>query len=170
MGGMSGRVRVAAQFSREIEAGLDTPSLRQHDWHAFDRFRLRVGTAVTQIRAALQPAFDQGLVVDVMGASTKGNITLQVLGLGPDQIRQAIDRSPAKEGFHTITGIPIVGEAGARREPADLWLANIWQFRESVLRRERWYLAQGGSILFPLPQVEVVRETWGMLPSVEEEG
>ena len=158
------RVSVAVQFNREIEAGLDTPTLRRHDWQAFDRFRTRVQTAIRQVQAALQPAFDQQLVVDVCGASTKGNITLQVLGLGPDQIRQVLDRSDAKWGAHTITGIPIVSERVAQQDPADLWLLNIWQFRESVLRRERWYLQQGGTILVPLPQVEVVRETWGMLP------
>ena len=160
---LAGRVSVGAQFGREIEAGLDTLTLRTHRWQAFDRFRTRVQTAIRQVRAALQPAFDQQLVVDVCGASTKGNITLQVLGLGPDKIRQVLDRSDAKWGAHTITGIPIVSERVAQQDPADLWLLNIWQFKESVLRRERWYLQQGGTILVPLPQVEVVRETWGML-------
>jgi NDP-4-keto-2,6-dideoxyhexose 3-C-methyltransferase len=155
-----GTTALAAQFTLEAQQGLDLLTLRAHKWEAFDRFRRGVAEAVTQIRAALEPAFDQGRTVDVYGASTKGNITLQLLGLGPDRIRQAIDRAPGKVGRHTITGIPIVGDDHVGTTPADLWLANIWQFRESILQREAWYLQQGGTILFPLPYVELVRDSW----------
>jgi hypothetical protein len=32
----------------------------------------------------------------------------------------------------------------------------IWQFREAIIQREAEYLARGGRLLFPLPQVEVI--------------
>jgi NDP-4-keto-2,6-dideoxyhexose 3-C-methyltransferase len=99
--------------------------------------------------------------VDVYGASTKGNILLQVLDVGPGTIRQAIDRSPAKWGRYTVTGIPIVGEEQGKVDLAAAWLVPIWQFRESVLLREQDYLAQGGTLIFPLPVCEIIRRTWG---------
>lgn len=128
---------------------------------ALARFRTRIARVQAQVLAALQTAHDAGRVIDVYGASTKGNILLQVLGIGPALVRQAIDRSPAKAGCYTLTGIPIVDEAAL--EPgaeADLWLCPIWQFRESVLRRNRWFLDGGGTILFPLPACEIVQQTW----------
>ena len=151
---------VALQLTHEMQLRLDTPTIRRGDLSAFGEFKWKVEQAKTQIAAALASAFAENRVVDVYGASTKGNILLQVLGLGSDQIRQAIDRSPEKHGQLTITGIPIVGEDPGQYEPADLWLCPIWQFRESVLRREAWYLRQGGTILFPLPVVEIVRASW----------
>lgn len=151
---------VGLQMVHEAKQGLDTPTLREGKLDAFVAFRNRVEAVKTQVRAALETAWEQGAVVDILGASTKGNILLQVLDVGPKQARQAIDRSPQKAGLLTITGIPIVGEEQGRKEPADLWLSPIWQFRESVLRREEWYLKQGGTILFPFPQVEVVKASW----------
>lgn len=153
-------ISLAGQLAAEASLGLDIPTVRAGISPAFAAFGRRIRQRTIQIRAALAAALDENRVVDVYGASTKGNILLQVLGLGPQEIRQAIDRSPEKTGRLTLTGIPIVGEEGARVEPADVWLCPIWQFRESALRRERWYLEQGGTILFPLPQVELVRESW----------
>lgn len=150
-----------AEFlTQEAILGLDTPRLRDGDYRAFDLFRDRVRTAKDQIQATLHQAYMDDLVVDVYGASTKGNILLQVMGLGPERIRQAIDRSPEKAGHMTVTGIPIVGEEEGRATPADVWFSPIWQFRPSVLARESWYLEQGGTIIFPLPHVEVVRQAW----------
>lgn len=151
---------VGYQLVREAQQGLDTPTIREGASPAFAQFAHRVARAQRQIAAAVQQATDQGLMIDVYGASTKGNILLQVLGIGTEQVRQAIDRSPEKAGLHTITGIPIVGEVAGRADPADIFLAPIWQFRESMLRREQWILDEGGTIIFPLPHCEIVRGTW----------
>jgi SAM-dependent methyltransferase len=149
-----GAARVSQQLHKEAEAGLsNNPFILPPYLH----FKRLVGEATTQILAVVDQARDEKKVIDLYGASTKGNILLQVLQLGPNVIRQAIDRSPQKFGYYTITGIPIVGEDEAKKRPADLWLCPIWQFKPSVLKREGWYLAQGGTIVFPLPYVEVVQ-------------
>jgi hypothetical protein len=31
-----------------------------------------------------------------------------------------------------------------------------WHFRENILRREANFLARGGKMIFPLPQIEIV--------------
>lgn len=150
---------VEQQYQREAAQGLSTLAL-QVSPEAYLRFGRRVRTAMEQIHATFEAARLNGSVVDVYGASTKGNILLQVMNISSSDVRQAIDRSPEKHGYHTITGIPIVGEEQAKVEPADAWLVPIWQFRPSVLKRERWYLRQGGQMIFPLPQCEVVKESW----------
>jgi hypothetical protein len=127
-------------------------------WEALAKFSWRVNQAAAQVRGAVDAARAAGLTVDLYGASTKGNTLLQVAALGPDRIRQAWERSPAKVGRTTVTGIPIVSEEAGRADPPASLLCNIWQFREAVLQREAAYLAAGGAMIFPLPEVDVVQQ------------
>lgn len=151
---------VMKQLLAEEAAGLSLPAIHNGDFGAFDRFSFRVRNATVQIQSVLQQVTREGGGLDIYGASTKGNITLQQLGVGPEQARQCIDRNPEKHGRLTITGVPIVGEEEGRQQPAGTWLCNIWQFREQVVKRERQYLKQGGTMVFPLPHAEIVREGW----------
>lgn len=135
---------------RQLEAGCE-------DWQTLERFAWRVGEVRNQIQAAIDQIVDRG-PIDVYGASTKFNTLAQYCGLDDGVIRQAWERSPEKVGRRTITGIPIVDEATGRADPPVALLAGIWQFRESILQRETDYLAGGGTILFPLPVVDVVQQ------------
>lgn len=125
------------------------------DWHTLERFAWRVGQVRAQITAALGHLATRG-PIDVYGASTKFNTLAQYCGLDGTLIRQAWERSPEKVGRQTVTEIPIVSEATGRADPPAALLAGIWQFRESILTREAGYLAGGGTILFPLPVVDLV--------------
>ena len=149
---------VAAQLLAEHEAGLSVEQIGRGDLSAFTFFRTRVSTICAHLQAILAVARSQGQVVDWYGASTKSNCTLQVLGWGPGEIRQAIDRNPEKAGRRTITGIPIVGEKDWMANPAPITLIGIWQFKDFVLKRERAYLKQGGAFVIPLPHVEIIQE------------
>jgi hypothetical protein len=122
-----------------------------------DEFAQRAYKVRDELRDVLERARAEGKVVDIYGASTKGNTLLQFCDLGPDVIRRAWERSESKWGRRTATGIPIVSESEGRQHPPDILLALIWQFRESILERERGYLENGGAFLFPLPTVELVR-------------
>ena len=159
---------VRDQFEIERRWNLSPEDIEKGNLSAFDTFRQRVEQAKLHIQATLDACHAAGAIVDVYGASTKGNILLQVMNVGPLLVRQAIDRSPEKHGLYTITGIPIVSEEVAKIDPADCWLVPIWQFRESALRRERWYLEGGGQMIFPLPSCEIVKESW-QLPLVRTE-
>jgi NDP-4-keto-2,6-dideoxyhexose 3-C-methyltransferase len=157
---------VVAQRDREHAAGLSPDRIQ--DGVALQAFAQRVQTVKTQITTLLWQTLLDGKVIDVYGASTKGNVLLQVLEIGALHVRQAIDRSPAKWGRFTLTGIPIVSEEAARGDPADVWLCPIWQFRDFMLAREAWYLKQGGAVIFPLPYCEVVRASWWQYAGEDE--
>lgn len=88
---------------------------------------------------------------DLYGASTKGNTLIQTFGIGPGQVGCAWERSREKWGKFTTTGVEIVSEAVGRGSRAKLLLVLPWHFRDSILEREREFLAAGGRILFPLP-------------------
>jgi SAM-dependent methyltransferase len=148
------RRRVLEQLAREDAAGL-------HGGHGvpaiFHDFVWRVTEVRKQLVAAVDQVRRQGGTVDLYGASTKANTLLQWCGLNRRLIRRAIDRTPAKWSRYTVgTHIPIVSEEEGRTDPATAWLVGIWQFRPAVLLREAAYLEQGGTLIFPLPQVEIV--------------
>lgn len=125
-------------------------------WSAIERFAWKAGEVRYQIQAAVEQATGHGLTIDLYGASTKANTLLQYCGLDGTLIRQAWERNREKVGRWTATGIPIVDEVSGRADPPQILLAGIWQFRAAVLQREATYLAQGGQILFPLPEVDLV--------------
>jgi hypothetical protein len=54
------------------------------------------------------------------------------------------------------TRIPIISEAEARSRRPDFLLVLPWHFRENLIQREASYLRSGGSLIFPLPRIEVV--------------
>jgi hypothetical protein len=127
------------------------------NWETLARFSWRVDQATAQVRAAVDLALVQG-PVDLYGASTKANTLLQVCGLGPMQIRWAWERSPEKWKRETVTRIPIVSEATGRLDPPPTLLLGIWQYRDTVLQREAAYLSRGGTVIVPLPEVDIARQ------------
>jgi len=131
------------------------------DWASLERFAWRVEVATKQIRAAIALRRTAGRVVDLYGASTKANTLLQVCGLTRAWLRQAWERSPEKVGLRTAgTDIPIVSEETGRAEPPDALLVGIWQFRPGVVLREAAFLDGGGTLIFPLPAVDLVSQRW----------
>jgi SAM-dependent methyltransferase len=138
----------------EREVKLVTPA-------KIDRFRQKVESLKRRIVELIEQALELGWVIDLYGASTKGNTLLQYCELGYPDIRQALDRAPEKWGRYTVgSGIPIISDQNsvfAYAGRADLLLCPIWQFKPAVLERERAYLESGGRILFPMPEPEIVK-------------
>lgn len=165
--GFRSGVTVDRQLSLERAQGLSTDRLAGGDLSALDLFRLRVQRAIGQLKRLIDATYRSNAILDIYGASTKGNILLQLAAVGPEIARQAIDRSAPKHGRCTATGIPIVGEEAARADPAQIWLVPIWQYRDFMLQREAWYLARGGRMIFPLPTVEIVAQDWEQPVRVE---
>ena len=65
--------------------------------------------------------------------------------------------NPDKLGCYTPgTGIPIVSEAEAKAMRPDYFLVLPWHFKNGILEREAEYLAAGGKMIFPLPEIEIV--------------
>jgi hypothetical protein len=91
------------------------------------------------------------------GASTKGNVVLQFCGLTVKDIPLIADINPDKFGCYTPgTHIPIVSEKEARALKPDYFLVLPWHFKDGILRREKEYLTEGGKMIFPFPEIEIV--------------
>ena len=91
------------------------------------------------------------------GASTKGNVLLQFCGFSPSEIPCIAEINPDKFGSFTPgTLIPILPESEVRAMKPDYMLVLPWHFRDSIIRRESEYMANGGKLIFPLPEIEIV--------------
>jgi hypothetical protein len=130
--------------------GLHTP-------RPYRDFEERVFRHRADLRRLLQALQADGKRVVGYGASTKGNVTLQFCGIGPDLVSCIAEVNADKFGAFTPgTGIPIVPEAEARAMKPDYFLVLPWHFRDGIVRREAEFLAGGGRMIFPFPEIEIV--------------
>jgi hypothetical protein len=91
------------------------------------------------------------------GASTKGNVLLQFCGLSTKELPAIAEVNPDKFGSYTPgTLIPIVSEAEAKAMRPDYFLVLPWHFKDNIVAREREFLASGGKMIFPMPEIEIV--------------
>jgi hypothetical protein len=94
-----------------------------------------------------------------LGASTKGNVLLQWLGLTSDEIQSIGDINPRKFGRQCPgSGIPITSEKEIIELATDRTIALVlpWHFREGIVKNNEGFLGKGGKLLFPLPRIEIV--------------
>lgn len=125
----------------------------------YDQFLTRVVNHRHDLRSLLFDLHLNGRTLMGYGASTKGNVLLQYCGFGEQILRCIADVNPEKHGRLTPgTGIPIVPESTMRAAKPDYLLVLPWHFREGIIAREASYLKEGGTLLFPLPEIQFVSE------------
>jgi len=137
-------------LSQEERMGLATP-------RPYREFEERVFRHREDLRRLLRALRDDGKRILGYGASTKGNVVLQYCGIGPDLVEAIAEVNPDKFG-HVTPGshIPIVSETDALKMKPDYYLVLPWHFKDNILQREQKYLADGGKMIFPFPEIEIV--------------
>ncbi|MCO6008415.1 class I SAM-dependent methyltransferase [Actinoallomurus purpureus] len=134
----------------ESAAGLDTPA-------PYEAFAKRAYERRDRLRDFLDASKKAGMLSLGYGASTKGNVILQFCGIGADDLPCIGEVNQDKAGCFTPgTMIPIVSESEAKDMNPDQMLVLPWIHRQGFLERERDYLAGGGRMVFPLPEIDVV--------------
>lgn len=137
-------------LEQEQNWGLDTPK-------PYRQFEERVFKHRADLQRLIRALVDDGKRVLGYGASTKGNVLLQFCGFGPTEIPAIAEVNPDKFGVWTPgTLIPIVSEAEARAMRPDYFLVLPWHFKDGIVQREKEFLAAGGKLIFPLPEIEIV--------------
>ena len=82
---------------------------------------------------------------------------LQFCGLTPKDIPAIAEVNSEKFGCVTPgSHIPIVSEAQAKQMRPDYYLVLPWHFKDGIVRREKEFLANGGRMIFPFPEIEIV--------------
>ncbi len=141
---------IAWLLEQEDRMGLDTP-------RPYRDFEERVYRHRTDLMRLLKTLAADGKKVLGYGASTKGNVLLQFCGVTTTEMAAIAEVNPDKFGAFTPgTHIPIVSEAEARAMKPDYFLVLPWHFKEGILNREAEFLASGGRMIFPFPEIEIV--------------
>ena len=130
---------------------------RVHAPESWVDFRQRVRARQRDLRSLLERLKESGATVMALGASTKGNVLIQTTPVTIDLVSQVGDVNPYKFGRYLPgSGIPIVSEADVIAARPDYLLILPWHFRETFMTTLAPYLATGGRLIFPLPDLEVV--------------
>jgi len=123
----------------------------------YRQFEDRVFKHRADLQRLIQALVADGKLVLGYGASTKGNVLLQFCQFGPRQIPAIAEVNPEKFGAYTPgTLIPIISEEEAHAMRPDYFLVLPWHFKSTIVQREKDYLAAGGKLIFPLPEIEIV--------------
>ncbi len=142
--------QVAALLEEERALGLDRQSYYEGFAARVREFRRRARHLIGEMKAS-------GARIAAYGAAAKGTIMLNYLGLDSKVIEYAVDRNPVKQGrYMPGVRIPIVGPERLQSEPPDVLVILPWNFRNEIVRQQQDYLGQGGRILVPIPDLEIV--------------
>jgi hypothetical protein len=123
----------------------------------YDEFRLRVFEHKEILSRWLRTQMAQQRLVLGYGASTKGNVVLQFCDIKTGQMPYIAEVNRDKFGSFTPGGlIPIISEEEARAMKPAYFLVFPWHFRDNIISRESEFLRSGGTLVFPLPELEEV--------------
>jgi len=123
----------------------------------FRAFAARVAAHRDALVETLESIPARGQTVLGYGASTKGNVILQFARIDRRLLPAIAEVNRDKVGCVTPgTWIPIISEADAHARRPDHFLVMPWHFRAGIVRREAQYMASGGKLIFPLPEIDVV--------------
>lgn len=137
-------------LQQEDDMGLDNPK-------PYRDFEERVFRHKKNLTNLIESLVADGKKIIGYGASTKGNVLLQFCGFTGKHIPYIAEVNKEKMGAFTPgTHIPIISEAEAKAMNPDYFLVLPWHFKDSILLREKDYLAQGGKFIFPLPEIEII--------------
>ena len=141
---------VAKLLHEEENKGLSTNK-------PYDAFRNQVFKFKSSIRQLLDEIHkEKGLVLGY-GASTKGNVLLQFVGITARDIPYIGEVNTDKFGCYTPgTLIPIISEEEARKMDPDYFFVLPWHFKDFILKKEEANPNKSVSLLFPLPSIEIV--------------
>jgi NDP-4-keto-2,6-dideoxyhexose 3-C-methyltransferase len=136
--------KLNALVQEELDLKLDT----LNPWREFEN---RIDNCKTKFLDILTNLKDEGLKIAALGASTKGNVTLQTWNL--TDIEVIGDVNPDKHGSYTPgTWIPIKDEDQVLND-YDVFVILPWHFRSFFVNNEKF---KGKKLLFPLPNPELI--------------
>ncbi|MCL4359689.1 class I SAM-dependent methyltransferase [Patescibacteria group bacterium] len=93
----------------------------------------------------------KGLVIG-LGASTKGNVLLQLCGITKKLLPYISERNPMKVGLRTLgIDMELISEEKARKLMPSCVFVIPWNFKTEIVQREKPYLDKGGKFLFIMP-------------------
>lgn len=147
--------RTISEAARQLEAderarGYDRPE-------TYQAYSEQIAQRKAELISLLNDLRTKGHSIVGYGASGRANTMLQYCGLTTAQLDYMVDDAPAKQGFLTpgthLDIFPSSRLLGTDRP--DYVLVFAWSFFDEIYRKNGAYVASGGKMIVPLPQVEV---------------
>lgn len=152
-----GSIRIMAMHEEakpEVSENILYLLLRESALRLEEPFTYNVFSRLIDLNTARVKQFierQNGLVIG-LGASTKGNVMLQLCGIGKNLLPYISERNPMKVGLRTLgTDIELISEEAARSMRPEYIFVIPWNFKAEIVDREREYLDQGGKFIFIMP-------------------
>ena len=137
-------------LEEEMKMGFDSPK-------PFREFEQKVFQHRKSLRTLIDALKSDGKRIHGYGASTKGNVLLQFCEFTEKDITCIAEVNPDKFNCYTPgTYIPIISEEESIKMKPDYYLVLPWHFKDGIVRREQKFIAQGGKLIFPFPEIEIV--------------
>lgn len=139
-------------LQKEIDQGYQ-------DLSAMKKFAIAANGHRESLKNLIMKYAKSDTEIFALGASTKGNVLLQWAELSHELISSVGDVNPRKFGKETPgTKIPIESENWLLEKFGSGSIAIVlpWHFRDGIVRNCEKYLSNGGRLLFPLPNIQIV--------------
>ena len=123
----------------------------------YTKFYDKIKDLRDRIKNSMLSELNKGEFVIGLGASTKGNMLLQLFGIDKIMLPYISERNPDKVGLRTLgTDIELISEEHARSLNPSCMLVLPWYFKDEIVEREKVYIESGGKLLFPMPYPHLV--------------
>jgi len=123
--------------------------LRLEDPKTYGVFSKLIAISARKVRNYIKR--QNGLVIG-LGASTKGNVLLQICDIDKKMLPYISERNPIKFGLRTLGGdIELISEKEARKKNPSCIFVIPWNFKAEIVEREKEYIQSGGKMLFIMP-------------------
>jgi hypothetical protein len=143
-----------SKFDVSASINNEEPKINNEQW---DQFRKSIDENIKAIKNGIHKIASNNQEIVGIGASTKGNVILQATGLNSVLIKFIAEINPRKYGKITPgTKIPIKTDDEAEKSLTKYKLVLPWHFKNHIIANEKKFLNNGGKLIFPLPNFEIL--------------
>ena len=152
-----GHVNNPRQTSDAVDTAIDAEKAAGlFDLAVYKEFTKSVQNKAIHIKALLTKLKNEGKTVYGLGAPVKGSTLLSYCGIDSSLVEKITEVNQFKIGRVTPgTHIPVVDEQGLDEVP-DYYLLLSWNFRDFFVEKYVDFIAAGGKIIVPEPDIEIV--------------
>jgi hypothetical protein len=151
--------RHAASQSPQVENLRKEETLNGfHRPETYVRFALEVAQRKERLMSLLDDLKSGNKDIAGYGASGRANTIIQYCGIDHRYLEYLIDDAPAKAGFYTPGSHFRIHPSVVleQKSPPDYLLIFAWSFLDEIARKCARYLENGGRMIVPLPDAQVL--------------
>ena len=122
----------------------------------YKKFYSKIIQIKNNLKKIISKLIKKGKIIHGYGASTKGNVLLQLMNITSNEIKFIAERNPNKYNkFTPGSKIKIISEKKSRDMKPDYYFVLPWHFKDEILSREKKMISIGCKFIFPLPKIKI---------------